>query len=459
MIQTITKNHMEPRKIRGAIRERDFFFHDKILGLGELWEGQREIFKALRYHNRITIKAGYNVGKTYCLAAIGLRFLYSHPHSILITTAPTERQVKKLLWGEIRKKFKGARVSLGGRLGIMSLQIKDDWYALGFSTDNVFRVAGFHAPRVMVLVDEASGMKDEIIDQLDGIVSGSNSYMIYAGNPLMASGRFYDSFKDSKFHKITLSSLDHPNVKTGRDIYPGMVTKEWVEDKKRKWGENSPLFHAKVLGNFPENMSDYVIQLTWAELAKHSELDAGKAIVEAGLDISEFGGDETVYIARQGPKVLGLHAWSHTDLMETCGRAIDLNRRYGVKLLKGDRIGIGAGVMSRLAESSGISIQAVSVAEKAIDLEQYEIVRDEIWYNLADRFKDGNIDCTLLDPNDELFGQLTSVKKFHTSKGLRKIESKDSMKKRGLPSPDRADALCLAFHKPEIAAGPRITLF
>lgn len=422
------------------------FFHREILGEGLTWEKQTEIITAPLTHRRIVVKGGHNVGKGYAIATVGLWFLYSGgPGSILVTTAPTGRQIKTLLWGEIRRKWIHSKMRLDGQLDMLQLKMDDDWYAVGFSTDEPYNVSGYHAKRVMVIIDEAQGIADEIMNEMEGLVSGDECWLILAGNPMRASGRFYDDFKDPAYKKITLSCLDHPNVKTGKTIFPGMVSREWVEERKRKWGEKSPLYQAKVLGEFPEQDTSYIIHLDWVEKAKETRLKA-EGLVEAGLDIAEMGSDETVLIIRQGKKVLAREVWSHKDLMETCGLVVNLIKKYGVKVLMADKVGIGSGVVSRLKELNPCDIIGVSASERAKDPEQFFSKRDELWIGLADRFKAGEIDCSALNPDDELFSQITSIKELPVnSKGQRKIESKDDMRRRGLPSPDRGDALCLAF--------------
>lgn len=423
------------------------FFQREILGGGDLWHRQEEIFKAVKDNRRVAIKAGYNLGKTYSIARLALWFLYSKPHSIVITTASTNRQVKTLLWGEIRKAHRYARVPLGGQLDMTSLKIDEDWYAIGFSTDEPTNVQGFHAKRVMVIVDEASGVAPDIVESLEGAISGEDCRMVMVGNPLTPMGAFYDAFKSPAWHKITISCLEHPNVVEGREIIPGMVTREWVEDKAKRWGKDSPLYVSRVLGEFPEGAGDALIQISWVERSKTNVLAVAEdAPVEAGLDVADGGGDESVLTVKRGGKVLTQVWWSNMDTMGTCGKAVQLCNEWKVSLLKTDPIGVGAGVTSRLKELHeegvlGASVVGVNVAERSVNREMFDIKRDEIFYGLADRFKDGEIDLSAIPDSEELFSQLVSIKKDKpTSKGQLKVAKKDHSN-----SPDRADSLALAF--------------
>lgn len=439
------------------IKYDPLYFHYEVLGGEKLWPRQEELLLAPLTHKRITVKAGHAVGKTYTIADIGLWWIASEPGSILITTAPSGRQVKTLLWGEMRNKYFKAKMPLGGQMDLVNWKIDEKWYAIGFSTDEPVNVGGFHGKRVMVIVDEASGMKDEIMDGLDSAVSGDECRLIYTGNPLVAKGRFYESFKDPSFKKMTISCLDHPNVVTGKELYPGMVSKDWVDTRRTRWGLKSPLWLSRVTGEFYEGASDVLIELLWMEGAKERKLDLNDSdAVELGGDVSDGGTDETSAFIRKGPVALHSESWhpGRDETMVTAGRFANLIRKFGVTIAKIDKIGVGAGVTTRLMELAKegrlgkCKVIGVNVAESATDTEQFQIIRDEMWYGFADRFQSGQIDLRAVADNEELCSQLTSIKKGkNNSRGQLKVESKDDMKKDGRTSPDRGDAACLAYFK------------
>jgi hypothetical protein len=115
--------------------------------------------------------------------------------------------------------------------------------------------------------------------------------------------------------------------------------------------------------------------------------------------------------------------------------------------VKVDAIGLGAGVVDRLREQGFREVVGVNVALRADRPQQYPSRRDEIYFGLRDRFRDGNILLPGTDgkPEPKLASQLAALKYEYTSSGQQKVESKDDMRRRGLPSPDRADALALCF--------------
>jgi len=448
----------EKQSLVRRARSNPLFFHHQILGGPELWDGQLQIFDAVANHQRVAVKAGYNVGKTYCAARVALWWLFTRPSSLVITTAPTHRQIRNLLWGEMRRAHRLARVPLGGELGELRLKLDENWYAIGFSTDDPQNVQGFHSEAVLVIIDEASGVDQEIVESLEGAVSGKDCCLVMFGNPVNSKGAFFDAFKNPLYRKITLSCLDHPNVKEDKEIFKGMVTREWVEERKKRWGEDSPLYVSRVLGEFPKGTSNALIEMSDLEKAQQTPKPPLKDdTVVAGLDIGDKDGDETVFTIRHGARVLAQFCWNDLDLMGTCGEVVKLSNKFGVQRIIGDSCGLGSGVVSRLRElaSEGIiksEVHAYNASASAANTEQHQNKRDEMWYGLAERFRDGDIDLTVLKNAEELYSQLTSINRGKpNSRGQLKAESKDEMKTRVGHSPDRADSLCLAFATPSEA--------
>src|SRR5581483_571785 len=150
----------------------------------------------------------------------------------------------------------------------------NDWFALGLSTNEPSRFQGFHATHILLIVDEASGVPQNIFDASEGIVSSQGARILYIGKPTDIEGEFYKSFKLPHTNKIHISAFDTPNFTqfgiTLEDIRtdawrqkitsdlpaPYLITPEWVYDKYLRWGETSPMWAARVLGEFPEQGED-----------------------------------------------------------------------------------------------------------------------------------------------------------------------------------------------------------
>ena len=163
---------------------------ERILGM-RLAAAQREILRHMSVPRaRLAVRTGHGVGKTYAAAALVLAFGATHPGCRVVTTAPSWLQVRDLLWAEMNALFRRARVPLGGRISSTRWQIAEDRFAVGLSTDETERFQGRHAPHVLVVFDEASGVRPALWDAAEGLMAGADGRWLVIGNPTRARGRF-----------------------------------------------------------------------------------------------------------------------------------------------------------------------------------------------------------------------------------------------------------------------------
>jgi len=409
---------------------------------GDPWEKQVEIARSVQKYHRTAVRSCHGVGKTKVAAWIALWFLYSFANSKVVTTAPTWHQVKNLLWREIRGEHRKFEYFLGGECNTDSLDLGSEWFAIGLSTNQPERFQGFHAKNILLIIDEASGVNQEIFDAAEGCMTSANARMLLLGNPTRVNGEFYQAFRSSLYNKIHISAFDSPNLKANKIVRPYLVTPEWVEDKKKKWGEDSPLYQVKVLGDFPKAADDTLISLEWIENAvqRYDEVEFGTPI-EIGVDVARFGSDNSVITVRKGIKSY-IHSAIHgQDTMQLTGKIIQAYKETDAEYIKVDVIGVGSGVVDRLSEQQ-FPVVAMNGAESPIEPDKFLNKRAEWYWNLRERYKDGNI---AIQHDDELEGQLASIKYKFNSQGKIQIESKEDMKKRNLESPDKADSQNYAF--------------
>lgn len=413
--------------------------------------------------DRVAIATCHSAGKDFSTATVATWFLNAFTPSIVISTAPTKRQVQYVLWGEIHRLHRESKQTLPGRLNLMEWKINEKHYALGFTSEETDpeRFAGFHAPHILFIVDEASGVHESIYEAIEGNLASGDARLLAIGNPLQSSGQFYRAFHEEKpqWKTIQLSYEQTPNFGPKGVQARYFILPQWVEQRRKAWGEDSALWQVRVLGQFPTEGTDTLIPLVLVEQARLRDRDRQVIHeIEMGVDIARFGDDETCVVVRQGKAVNHIEAWSKRDLMATAHRIKKLIIDHRVRRVRIDVIGMGGGPYDRLKEmqdagelSATIEIIPINVAEKSTDDEKFKIQRDELWFGLAQRFRDGDVDELPDDP--VLQSQLTSVKYDFNARGQLEVESKEQMKKRGLSSPDRADALVLAF----APSGARIT--
>jgi phage terminase large subunit len=440
-------------------RGRPDQFAEDILG-SQWWSRQREVAGLVAKHRRIAVKSANGVGKTYLAADLALWFLYTHRPAIVLTTAPTWRQVRHLLWEEIRRRFRSARITLPGRLLNTRISAGEGWFALGLATDDPVKFQGFHAENLLVIFDEASGIPDSIWEAAEGVAVGKRNKILAIGNPLTTTGRFFKLFKsESGWRRQTISALAHPNITGAEPRIPGAVTPESIDERVSEWAEEQDepgtdtfewsgrayrpngLFRSRVLGEFPESDEDTLIPLRWIEQATERELPTDGS-VRMAVDVARFGSDSTVIGIRRGSVVTRLDVTQGADLMEVSGRVVSLAYEERPQSISVDAVGIGAGVVDRLAELGIDGLVAFNSGHAARNHERFANRRAEAYRALRERFRTGDISM----PRDEgLIEELTALQYQHTSRGQVKMESKDEMKRRGLRSPDRADMLAMLF--------------
>ena len=433
-------------------------FARRVLGVN-LWGKQEEALAALAQHRRVAVKSGNGLGKGFSAAIAVLWFLHSHDPAIVLSTAPTFRQVRHILWRQIHSLHRRAPQTLGGKLLDTRWELAQDRYAMGLSADTADQFQGFHSPNMLMVVDEAEGVSDEIYEAIEAVLTTEEPRLLLIGNPTTASGAFRRAFyqERSLYHCITISALDSPNVRAGRVVIPGLTTARWVAERRQIWGEDNPLYRARVLGEFPDRAEDTLLRLSELEAAaaRYTEEPAADnqpsaAETVLGVDVARFGSDHSVILRRRGHRVVDIRTFNGMDTMELAGWVAAAIREFQPTQTCIDEVGVGAGVVDRLREQ-GYGVRGVNAAHAARQKEVFANLRAETYWRLRELFAAGEIS---IPPDQQLLGELAALRYSYDSQGRILLESKENMRQRGIPSPDKADALMLAYALP--AGRPRI---
>ena len=471
-------------------------FVEEVLGQPPPYEKQREILRTVAVKRRVSVVGANGSGKDWAAARTVLWWLSTRPRSIALVTGPTQRQVEQIVWRELRAAHKASQVPLGGRLYGSQWNIADDRFAIGFSTNKADNLQGFHSPELLVVVTEAHAMPQ---DQMEALKRLYPARMLLTGNAFSRDGEFFDSHHTKRhiYACITVSVYDTPNFTGEYGGVPGMPTEEDIEERKLEWGEDHPLYQGSILAKFPDMLDDSLLSRTAIEAAVdrwehacHSERseaeprnlsgdaspctdacpegcfdsasgsaqhDKGGAPVtldmtalppstqpRLGVDVARFGSDKTALCVRRGWRVEYLRSFTRVDTMRTAGEAVTLVRDQDIPAVFVDEGGLGAGVVDRLREL-GAPVHGVQFGGKARQSGRFANMRAEIFWELRRLFNDGLI---AIPRDEELISQLLGLKYDVTSAGQVKMESKSSLRRRGLRSPDKADALALAFMEP-----------
>jgi hypothetical protein len=308
--------------------------------------------------------------------------------------------------------------------------------------ENPESLQGFHSKNMLFLVDEASGVPPIIFEVAQSSLSTKGAKIILTGNPTRTSGYFYDTFHKDRglWHTIKVACADAK-----------MVDPAFIQEMADKYGVDSNVYRVRVEGEFSKEGDDTVIPLSWIEsaVARDVQFNPNRKTVW-GLDVARFGSDRTAICKRRGNTITEpIVTWQGKDLMQTCGlvmaeyKKVEEFEDERPEEILVDSIGLGSGVVDRLAEL-GLPARGINVGEApSIDGKTYMRLRDELWFRAREWFEQR--DCRLPEDSAELVAELSVPIYHYTSVGKIQVESKDSMKKRGLRSPDLADAFCLTL--------------
>ena len=446
-----------------------------------LWDHQEQILTAVRDHPKVAWRSSHGIGKTYVCARLVLWWLFSFPYSIVITTAPTWRQVEDLLWKEIRSCYYNSAFDLGGHLSPSATQLAIDgkeWVAIGLSTNDSNRFQGYHSEHLLVVVDEAAGVAEEIFEAIMGVLTSAHCRLILIGNPTDIGGQFYRAFRTEGWKTGKTAAWDTPNFKelgiTREDIinntweakvprkdngdfdwpYPWLITPKWAHDAFLEWGTSHPAWFARVEGEFPEQGEYNVIPLGWIEHAQDRWPDVmpdRNEQVVLGVDVARGGMDLSAIAVRQGAKILSIETFSNMDGPLLAGEIAVRYRRLKASRANIDIIGLGAAVEDALKDPvyHDITVVPVNVATSSDVLDsdgnrKYQNLRAELWWTLRSALDPKTENPLALPPDDGLLGDLAAPK-YDFRKGWIQIEAKEETKHRLGRSPDEGDAVMLTF--------------
>jgi len=406
---------------------------------------QEDLLRAVgRGERKISVRSGHGTGKSTTLSWAMIWFvLFRFPCKVVVT-APTTAQLYDALFAEMKRWLN----ELPEALQVL-FEVKTDRVELVAAPSEAFisartsraeqpeALAGVHSDHVLLVVDEASGVPEQVFEAASGSMSGHSAITILAGNPTRTSGTFFETHNRLSDHWYTLhwSCIDSPRV-----------SEAFVEEMKLRYGEDSNAYRIRVLGEFAQGDDDTIIPLHLAEAAKTRDVKMTPNTRPIwGLDVARFGSDRTALCKRYGSVVTEVETWRGLDLMQTVGR---VKAQYDGMLpserpseILVDVIGLGSGVYDRLRELS-LPVRSINVSEAPAFGNTYNNLRTELIFRFRGWLEQRG---SRLPDDPELIAELTSIRYSFASTGKMKAEGKDDMRRRGLKSPDKADAVFLTF--------------
>lgn len=452
-------------------------YASEVLGVS-WWAKQKEIAESLLIPPyRTLVKASHNVGKTHLAGGLVNWWFDVHDPGLTLTTAPTDTQVRDLLWKEVR----GQRAGRPGFRGphMPRLESTTNHWAHGFTARDSNAFQGRHAKHMLIVFDEAVGVQPQFWETAESMFAGEGHAWLCIFNPTDTSSQAYIEEQTGNWHVINVSMLEHPNVlaesRGESPPYPAAIRHARVDEYVRKWctpiaaGDRKasdlewpfgsgawwrpgPIAESRMLGRWPSQATYNV----WSDGAfaavETAVLSEGDNPVEIGCDVARYGDDFTSLHVRRGP--VSLHHETHNgwSTAQTAGRCKELARQWGqyAKMtpqsvqVKVDDDGVGGGVVDQREDFAFVPMSAGSTA---MEPERYINRRSELWFSVAERASDGRLSMARLeaDTRRELRRQAMAPTWKLDSRGRRVVEPKDDTKRRIKRSPDDMDALNLSY--------------
>jgi hypothetical protein len=466
----------------------------EVLHLHTLTADQVEILRSLtRPPYKTLVKSGHEVGKTLVAAIAVCWWFDTRKPSIVISTAPSYKQTKDLLWKEVRKLR--VHAGLGGFVGpkLPRLETAPDHFAVGLTATTSAGFQGHHGPHVLVVMDEAVGVGQEIWDATHTMAHAG----LFLFNPTDTTSAAYqeEAQGERPYTVRTMSQLDHPNL---RDYDPGMLqraalpvpyaVKPWEVDanirawctrlrpeearatdiewppRSGTWWRPGPLAEARILGRWPSQgtygvWSDGAWEATGHELP----LPTVATLPVVGVDVALFGDDFTSFHSRVGAVSLAHESYNGRDSDHTIGRCVQLadqwaawhNARLDPKaarvgreavVFNVDTGGIGGDLPVRMREQR-LTVRPVNAGTPARNQAEYLNRRSELWFDAAERAATGKMSLAALpaDQRKKLRQQALAPRWALNAAGQRVVEPKEKTKEKLGRSPYDLDALNLAY--------------
>ncbi len=483
----------------------------EVLGL-TLTEQQRRFCEAVRDHQTVVGQSANAVGKSFIVAAICV-WIYKCFDGVQVFTlaAPPESNLRKILWAHLNATFerhpelfkndtrKDLLIQRNPLEFIAGITIPTS----GSDQEREAKVSGKHSPVLVAAADEADAVPDSVFRGWESCASGGEVRTICTYNPRQPSGAVYRMVRDGKAHVVKFSALEHENVVSGEDLFPGAVTRaatvrrmcEWTrplaaqekpdadcfevpeflvgevgvsqagelyEPLKAGWRKiTNPSFSYMVLGEYPSAGSNQLIAQEWVSRARsrwdvhvdtHGEIPPAYSRPVGGLDPSEYGSDETALVFRWSGYVGKPITWSGMDPVATSAMTAEHAKQQKATRLFVDSIGIGSALPS-LISAAGVPAVGVKSSEKATtkaEIGEFSRLRDELFWRLREWLRTDP--GAMLPPDESLIEEL-QVLTYAIENGKIKIMSKDDIRNLLGRSCDRTDALCLTFASPGFFGG------
>lgn len=411
-------------------------------------EYQYAVLQDVAEYPSVAAVTGHGTGKTATISWALLWWALCRGGKGLVLAPEFSRQIKSIVFTELKRWVKRSKTPLPVSVRASRLLVGDVEAVIGMSTaGDVGRLEGFHdANGVLVVADEVKAIPQTAIDAIQGaMTSEAENRMLLASVPGGQLGPLYKAATSPRWHVHRIPSTDS-----------SLVSPKWVEGRKADWGERSPMYQTRVKGEFASAGEGVLLPLHLLEAAVEREVavpteqPAPAPVVTVGLDVSRsVAGDQNCAAIRRGDVLERLELWREPDLMQTVQKALGIVAETGAKKILADEGGVGAGLVDRLRQLQK-PVVGVNFGGASKDPARWLNLRAQLYWEFRERLEAGTVVLRVED-TEALLADLSAVGYSFDARGRIVIQPKDEIREKLGHSPDRADAVVLAFASAQVA--------
>lgn len=451
-------------------------FYRQAMGLPPTPDQQKGIDWLSSTGRYMLMRSANGTGKTAFLSATALYTMYKHPNCVVLALSKNMTHLKRNFWASLKRQAK----NLGGIFDVSQIHQEkytpDDYRScvlLSPEPSAIESAQGFHSPVVRVLCDEANGISMEVFNALMSNMSGVDSKLICAYNPIHPEGFTYEMEGRVGFYVIEMSALNHPNVVEGKEVYPGAITREKVDADLQTWSKEctknfpgavyvpwsgkfyqpTPQILTRILGKWHLLSHDGAIDPAILEAAIYSDPPSPGDIASVGVDVSRGLRDATVLATISKSGKLHLTKIYHNNLMDLADKVMARTAGFPTGV---DDTGIGAGLTDRLLQMGHKKVYPVNFSAKPQgfvngDRMPYD-ARTEMFLLYYQALQSQTPGERLMIPRDPILLRESTTIRLVPVYGGRfvKMEAKDHIRRRIKASTDNFDAAGIALYAREL---------
>lgn len=470
-----------------AYADRPADFIREVLGDTRLWSKPLEIIESVRVNRKTTVRGAVAMGKGHTAAELAI-WWYAARRGFVIVTGSTQDQVfRNFFEYELGKLWRPRRNRLGGDLFKRALvptdmsadMVGDERMGIvGVVSKDISHMTGSHGALILGIVDEAQDVETAAFDALFNNATGPDDRFLAIGNPSppkIGADSFYDSHQEgSGWHRIVMPTSEHPNIVEGRTVIPGGPSQVWLDDMRKIKTAGSPWWKTFVEAEFPEKKVDAL--LTKADIEAMKRLFKSELRLEAngknfiiGIDVAKGGGDRGSMAIMRGPVLEEIYAFDTVGPVETEQAIVKKLREIGARpankpgiddedhrwdspdgtecllVIDSAPTGGGPGVIGHLRADYGYECAAFNGASRvppSDDTERYENQRAFGYWAIRLAAQERRL---ALCPDKELEEELLAITYSFTKSDGVLITQKKEIRKVLRRSPDKGDALMMAW--------------